>query len=1242
MASGLLVYDDSIDTSEIHQVLFIDSNVSVFKDYVNTDTFHITYDRNCTRAQMLEVLSSKFSTISRIAVVSHFSETPYFLTGGDVFGLYSLRSDGASRRNMSGDAPISELLFSEANTQFIIDVIKKFQVSNVDYLACNTLSSSVWTDYYSTISSSTGATIGASDNNTGNIKYGGDWILESTHEDIQSVYFNDLLQNYASLLLQYYDNDYYYNYTIGTNTASLYRALSWRSIPSSLYINSVTYSVTSIESQTFSLVASNSQFRYIIIPSSITTIGDSAFQSSLYLQDVTFPTSGLTTISNSAFWNCFNMVNVTFPNSLKSIGAMAFGLCKTMTSISIPSSVTYIGIGSFYECSAMTSISVIATNSNYSSLNGVLFNYNKSTLMQYPAGLTSISYTIPTSVKIIDQHAFRGCIFMTSISIPSSVTSISAYAFMETALTTINIPDSVTYINNASFYQCKALTSITIPRSVTYIDESSFYGCSALTSISVDVANQNYSTSNGVLFNYNKSTLILYPIGSTELSYTIPSSVTRINNLSFAGCSNLVSIVIPSSVISIGYGAFYSCSNLKKVYFMGPAIPSIDSNNFTTTADTAYYISGATNTAILTPIFSYTFIGIYSNNGIVYGYNSAGASIISWVSTLSASVTIPSTITTGGTTYNVTSIYVYAFYNCTSMTSVVIPSSVTSIGNYSFFGCSTLTKVYFMGPTIPSIGTNNFNVTGDTAYYYYGATNTEILTNSPAMFSYTSIIYLWQGIIYSNSGSIAFAFSYDSTLPAYVTIPSTIIFGSTRYNVTSIGDNAFSNCTSIISIVIPSSITSIGQSAFQGCTNLSSVIFSTNNVLNSIGIRAFSGCNALNAINFTNITTPTPGWSIGNYAFDCSNLLCVVFGTSLPAINSSVPNPTFTANGNIAYKPSSITLTANLLSNFANTSVSIVDNSISPTSVTATSTSYGSASVTFTPGNSPQPPITNYKYSIDDGNTWTLCCPAILTEDTITRTSFTISGLSSGTTYSVRILSTNFIRDSPASTAYTISVFTTTRSTIGPFSTIGTNNILGINNISNLSVNTNCLAFHAPMGIYFTNPNLYAPTTQYFNFNSNKGFTFNSGTTRLATIDNVGSLSCNGLSVVGGVGGGGNITCESNIFVLGKVLCPQLQLSNSSTIVSIRCINFNVGTNSSGLKTGNIVPYGNTYADSTKLFFTITFNNNNNGNVQINNSFSTTIVSVTSTSMTFNLQRTDMNDPWTNNLIAQIIITEIA
>jgi len=171
------IYDDSIDTSSIQNVLLIDSSVKEFQQYANANTFPIVYTRSCTREQLLTILSSKFNNISRIAIVCHFSESLLFLN--------------------------EDILFSEMNTQCIVDITKQFHLTHIDFLACDTLQSTLWTTFYATLYAATGIPIGASNDNTGNIKYGGDWILESTQEDIQTIYFNDQIQNYSSLLISF-------------------------------------------------------------------------------------------------------------------------------------------------------------------------------------------------------------------------------------------------------------------------------------------------------------------------------------------------------------------------------------------------------------------------------------------------------------------------------------------------------------------------------------------------------------------------------------------------------------------------------------------------------------------------------------------------------------------------------------------------------------------------------------------------------------------------------------------------------------------------------------------------------------------------------------------------------------------------------------------------------------------------------------------------------------------------------
>ena len=341
----------------------------------------------------------------------------------------------------------------------------------------------------------------------------------------------------------------------------------------------------------------------ITIPNSVTSIEKNAFYYCSSLTSVTIPNS-VTSIGESAFFYCSSLTSITIPNSVTSIEKSAFYGCKSLTSITIPNSVTSIGEWAFRYCSSLSSIKVDTNNPNYCSIDGVLFNKDKTTLVAYPIGNTRSEYiisnsvtsigesafyycssltsvTIPNSVTSIGDYAFSRCSSLTSVTIPNSVTSIGEWAFSRcSSLTSITIPNSVTSIGSGAFEYCTSLTSITIPNSVTSIGDWAFGYCSSLTSINVDSNNPNYSSVDSVLFNKDKTTLVAYPIGNTRSEYIIPNSVTSIEKSAFEECSSLTSVTIGNSVTRIGNYAFRSCDKLVDVYCYATTPPEINENSF--------------------------------------------------------------------------------------------------------------------------------------------------------------------------------------------------------------------------------------------------------------------------------------------------------------------------------------------------------------------------------------------------------------------------------------------------------------------------------------------------------------------------------------------------------------------------------------------------------------------------------------------------------------------------------------
>ena len=220
---------------------------------------------------------------------------------------------------------------------------------------------------------------------------------------------------------------------------------------------------------------------------SVTNIPEDAFYNYSWLTSIILPDT-VTNIGSNAFYSCYSLTSTTIPNALTSIGSNAFYYCLSLTSLIIPDSVTSLGSNVFYRCSSFTSITIpFVGQSRTATGDDAKFAYIFGTI---PNQLRTVVITGGTNIPQtnIPQDAFYGCSYLTSITIPNTITSIGSNAFYGCYnLTTFTTPSSVTSIGSNAFYGCHNLTSFTIPSSVTSLGSNVFYGCAHLSSLLYDV-----------------------------------------------------------------------------------------------------------------------------------------------------------------------------------------------------------------------------------------------------------------------------------------------------------------------------------------------------------------------------------------------------------------------------------------------------------------------------------------------------------------------------------------------------------------------------------------------------------------------------------------------------------------------------------------------------------------------------------------------------------------------------------
>ncbi len=337
------------------------------------------------------------------------------------------------------------------------------------------------------------------------------------------------MANYAAVESPFYDNNLIKSIVINNSVTSIGNRAFYRC--TSLTKVTIPNSVTSIGSDAF---FNCSSLINVTIPNGVTYIDDYTFWLCESLTSVIIPTS-VTSIGEYAFADCNSLTKITIPDSVVRIGNNAFRECTSLTNITIPDSVKSIGDFALFGCESLTKITVDKNNEYYCNDEyGVLYNNNKTELIQYPIGNTRMTFNVPNSVTSICDLAFSQCKYLTSIIIPDGVKNIGCSTFLNcTNITKVTIPNSVTSIGEGVFDHCISLTSITIPNSITSIGYGAFFDCKSL------------------------------------ISVTIPDSVTSIGGTAFDNCCSLTSITVSNSVTSIGDYAFLYCYSLSDVYFTG-------------------------------------------------------------------------------------------------------------------------------------------------------------------------------------------------------------------------------------------------------------------------------------------------------------------------------------------------------------------------------------------------------------------------------------------------------------------------------------------------------------------------------------------------------------------------------------------------------------------------------------------------------------------------------------------------
>lgn len=412
----------------------------------------------------------------------------------------------------------------------------------------------------------------------------------------------------------------------------------------------------------------------------------------------------VTSIGESAFSSLEVITSISIGDSIITIGTNAFDGCEGLADINIPDSVENIGKNAFAWCSVLTGFTVGIENSNYSSdSNGILFNKDRTILMQYPMGKTNTEYTIPLGVANIEDYAFAWCASLKNIIVPSSVINIGDLAFLNClGLTDVTLSSGLKNIGESAFENCKGITKIIIPAGALSIGKNAFKECTSLGNITmsesvVSIGRNAFANTawynnqaDGVVY-ISKVAYIYKGSMPADTQMTLLADTKVIADYAFYSCEDLISFKVPSSVQNIGYGVFFYCEGLAEITVETGNVNFVSDNNGAlynkTKTMLIQYPLGNKRTQFTVP----AGVKSISERAFYYCSNLSDITFSSGVQEIGESafegcVNLKSIILPN----NMTNIGDYAFYYCTGLKSITIPKNVTTIGSDAFYECKDL------------------------------------------------------------------------------------------------------------------------------------------------------------------------------------------------------------------------------------------------------------------------------------------------------------------------------------------------------------------------------------------------------------------------------------------------------------------------------------------------------------------------------------------------------------------------